>query len=108
MANTVRFTVGGIQYSVSGDESEDYIRALARELEQKMDRLARQNRFLSTTMVAVLAAMDSLDRVQKTTDENNELRAQLKEMTEKYAIARSDADRTARQLQEYIDLYEES
>lgn len=103
MANKVRFTVGGIQYSISGEESEEYIRTLARDLEQKMDRLARQNRFLSTTMVAVLAAMDSLDRAQKVTEENQDLRNQLKEMTEKYALARSDADRAARRLQSFLD-----
>ncbi|MBR7071225.1 MAG: cell division protein ZapA [Clostridia bacterium] len=103
MPNNVRFTVGGIQYSVSGEESEEYIRSIARELERKMDAIAKQNTFLSTTMVAVMAAMDSLDRAQKVTEENNQLRDQLKEMTEKYAIARSDADQSARRLQELLD-----
>lgn len=100
MANKIKFTVGGINYSIVSEDSEDYIHEIGRELERKMDRLARQNPFLSTTMVAVLAAMDASDAQKKTEKENAELRGQLKEMTEKCALARSDADFAARQLEE--------
>ncbi len=98
MANKIRFTVGGIVYSVFSEDSEEYIQALGRDLERKMNRLAKQNPFLSTTMVAVLAAMDAADAQKKAEMQNSELRQQLKEMTERCAIARSDADRLARQL----------
>ena len=100
MANKIRFTVGGIGYSVFSEDSEEYIHALGRELERKMDRLAKQNPFLSTTMVAVLAAMDAADAQKKCEMQNDELRRQLKEMTERCAIARSEADRLARKLNE--------
>lgn len=100
MANRIRFNVGGIDYAITSEDSEDYIRDIARELERKMDRLAKQNPFLSTTMVAVLAALDASDCQKKTEEQNTELRAQLKEMTEKCAVARSDADRAARQLED--------
>lgn len=107
MANKIRFTVGGIHYSVSSDDDEAYIREIGRELERKMDRMAKQNPFLSTTMVAVLAAMDASDAQKKSEKQNEELRRQLKEMTEQYVIARRDADLAARQLDEYKQRYEE-
>lgn len=100
MSNKIRFTVGGIGYSIFSEDSEEYIHALGRELDRKMDRLAKQNPFLSTTMVAVLAAMDAADAQKKTEMQNEELRRQLKEMTERCTIARSEADRLARKLNE--------
>ncbi len=107
MANTIKFTVGGIHYAIASDDSEEYIRALGRELERKMDVLAKQNPFLSTTMVAVLAAMDASDAQKKAENECADLRRQLKEMTERYAVARGDADRLSRKIsatQETFDL----
>lgn len=105
MANKIRFTVGGISYSVMSEDSEEYIRALGRELELKMDRLAKQNPFLSTTMVAVLAAMDAADAQKKAEQSCEELRRELRDMTERCAIARSEADRLARELNDaaYFD-----
>ncbi|MCQ2448707.1 MAG: cell division protein ZapA [Clostridia bacterium] len=107
MANIIKFTVGGIHYAISSDDSEEYIRALGRELERKMDLLAKQSPFLSTTMVAVLAAIEAADGQKKAEAEAAQLRRELKEMTERYAVARSDADRLSRQLsstQEQFDL----
>lgn len=98
MANIIKFTVGGIHYAISSDDSEEYIRALGRELERKMDLLAKQNPYLSTTMVAVLAAMEAADGQKKAEAECVDLRRQLKEMTERCAVARSDADRLSRRL----------
>lgn len=98
MANKIRFTIGGISYSVMSDESEEYIHALGTELERKMDKLARQNVFLSTTMVAVLAALDALDSQKIAERKNEELRLELKAMTERCTIARSEADRLARKI----------
>ena len=100
MANTIRLTVGGIEYSVVSEDGEEYIRAIGRELERKMDRLAKQNPFLSTTMVAVLAAMDAMDRQKKTEEQNGELRTMLTEMTEKCTVARRDANEAMRALEE--------
>ena len=92
MANNIRFTVGGITYSIISDDDKEYIESLGRELDHKMDILAKKNPFLSTTMIAVLAAMDAADSAKKAELQNAELRRQLNEMTELYAIAKSAAD----------------
>lgn len=100
MANKIRFTVGGICYSIYSEDSEEYIHEIGRELERKMDKLARNNPFLSTTMVAVLAAMDATDALKKTEAQNAELLKEIKALSERCAIARSDADHAVRQLEE--------
>ena len=100
MPNKIRFTVGGISYSVYSEDSEEYIREIGRELERKMDRLAKQKPFLSTTMTAVQAAMDAMDYAKKCEKQNDNLASELKEMTERCAVARSDADHAMRELEE--------
>ena len=92
MANNIRFTVGGITYSIMSEDSAEYIESLGRELDHKMDSLAKKNPFLSTTMIAVLAAMDAADAAKKAELENAELRRRLDDMTEQYAILKSAAD----------------
>lgn len=99
MANNIRFTVGGITYSIISEDSAEYIESLGRELDHKMDALAKKNPFLSTTMIAVLAAMDAADAAKKAELQNSELRRQLNEMTERYAIAKSAADAAQKNYQ---------
>ncbi|MBE6728170.1 MAG: cell division protein ZapA [Ruminococcaceae bacterium] len=101
MANKIRLTVGGISYSVYSEDSEEYVREIGRELEHKMDKLAKNNPFLSTTMVAVLAALDATDALKKAEAQNNELINEIKALSERCALARSDADHAVRQLEEY-------
>lgn len=99
MANNIRFTVGGITYSIQSEDSAEYIESLGRELDHKMNVIAKKSPFLSTTMVAVLAAMDAADSAKKAELENIELRRQLDDMTERYAIAKSTADSLKRQAE---------
>lgn len=96
MANNIRFIVGGITYSIMSEDSAEYIESLGRELDHKMDLLAKKNPFLSTTMVAVLAAMDAADAAKKAEIENAELRRKLDDMTEQYAIMKSAAESNQR------------
>ena len=108
MANKIRFTVGGITYSIMSEDNEAYIESLGRELDHKMDALAKKNPFLSTTMIAVLAAMDAADAAKKAELENTELRRQLNDMTEKYTIAKSAADAAEKILEsKSSDTYED-
>lgn len=82
MANIIRITVGGIPYSISCDDDEAYAKAIANELEHRMDLLAKNKPFLSTTMVAVMTALDCLDLSKKTAAENEKLRLEIKRLNE--------------------------
>ncbi len=98
----IKFTVGGIQYCVNSDnEDEAYIKGIASELEQQMDSIARKSPFLSTTMVAVLAALDAYDHAKKANNEIEHLRLEVKSALEQAAIAKLEADRLQRELDKY-------
>ena len=100
MANKIRFKVGGIEYSIFSEDSERYINSIAENLEHKMNLLAKQNPFLSTTMVAVLAAMDAVDAQKKCELENEQLRREVKNLTEQNVMANRENERLLRKLGE--------
>lgn len=86
MANIIRINVGGIPYSVSSEDDEQYMKSLANELEHKMDTLIKAKPFLSTTMAAVMTALDCLDNAKKTEEENAALRLEVTRLNEKLAL----------------------
>ena len=58
MSQKVKICVGGIDYYINTDEDETYIRGIGAKLNERLDQLAKQNPYLSTTMVAVFAALE--------------------------------------------------
>ena len=101
MSNKIRLTVGGIQYSIISEDSQEYLTQLGRELERQLDYLAKRNPFLSTTMIAVLAALDGMDSSKKTNLENEGLRGEINRLNEELTIARSEAAAAQRKLEAY-------
>ena len=91
MANKIRITVGGIKYSVISDDSEEYLKELGRELELRLDCFAKKNPFLSTTMVAVLAALEGYDNAKKAQLENEQLKSEINRLTCELAIQKSNS-----------------
>ena len=86
MANIIRINVGGIPYSVSSEDDEQYMKSLANELEHKMDTLIKAKPFLSTSMAAVMTARAWLDKAKKTEEENAALRLEVTRLNEKLAL----------------------
>lgn len=100
MSNKIRLTVGGMQYSITTDDSEEYVREIGRELNRRMDFIAKKSPFLSTTMVAVMAALEAYDVSKKQAAENDELRLELKRSMEDAALLKLELDRTRKLLAE--------
>lgn len=101
MAHQIKFTVGGIHYCINSDDDEAYVKSIASELEQKMDILAKKSPFLSTTMVAVLAALEAQDAAKKAGAEIERLKLELKSALEESAIAALEVSRLGRELEIY-------
>lgn len=98
MAKKIKLVVGGIDYLINTNEDEGYVQALGNELSRYMDNLAKDNPYLSTTMVAVLAALDHLDESKKAKEDAEKLRMQMKEYIEEAACARLEADEARREI----------
>lgn len=80
MSNTIRLTVGGINYSVKSDDSAEYLNELGLALEKRLTAITKKNPTISTTMVAILAALEAEDEAKKL---KAELDAVKKELTSK-------------------------
>lgn len=99
MANKIRISVGGIDYIISSDDDETYVRKVGDELNVKLDTLARSNPYLSTTMVAILAALEYCDTAKKAVAKCEEARAELKSTAEELACARLEIDGARREIE---------
>ncbi|NLG37658.1 MAG: cell division protein ZapA [Clostridiales bacterium] len=55
--------IGGQEYRLSGYESEEYMHRVAIYVDRKMNEIAKQFTDLSTTMIAVLAALNIADEL---------------------------------------------
>ena len=69
MMNQIRLTVGGVKYTVKSDKNAEYLNALGNELEDRLRRITKRNPTLSTTMVAIIAALEASDEAKKAKDE---------------------------------------
>lgn len=98
MANKIRLTVGGIEYLVVSNEEETFVRKIGDDLNHKLDTIKKQNGCLSTTMVAVLAALDYSEQLAKTQRECDELALKLKAAEEEAACARLDSQQARKEI----------
>ena len=101
MSNKIRVKVGGMEYCLNSDDDELYIKNLAAELDRRLDSIAKKSPFLSTTMTAVVAALEYSDQAKKQALENEELRQDLRRALEDTACAKLEADILRRKLAHY-------
>ncbi len=98
MANKIKLVVGGLEYCLIADDDEAYVRSVGDELNRRLDQISRRNPYLSTTMVAVLAALDLCDENKKAAAEAESMRLQMKEYMQEAACARLEADEARREI----------
>lgn len=99
MSNKLRIKVGGMDYIIASDEDTEYIRKLGEELNAKLDEIMKTNSYLSTSMAAVLAALDYCDKAQKTEQKCEEISTELKSVSEELACARLEMDGARREIE---------
>lgn len=85
MLNQIKLTVGGVNYTVKSDDSEEYLNELGEELEQRLRRITKRNPTLSTTMVAIMAALEASDEAKKAM-------AELEEIKKRHESKRKEPD----------------
>ncbi|MBR4878526.1 MAG: cell division protein ZapA [Clostridia bacterium] len=75
MKNKVTVTIGGLDYTILAEESEEHIKRAAALVDRKMAEL--NDAPLSAVQKAVLAALNIADDYYKHQDSMSELRQQL-------------------------------
>ena len=72
---TVR--IGGKEYTMSGNDSEEYIHRVAIYVDRKMSQIEESNNNLSTTMLAVLTCLNIADELLKLREQTDGMRQQV-------------------------------
>ncbi len=77
--NKVEVRIYGKDYTVVGSESEEYIQKVALYIDKKMAQVNHSNSKLSTSMAAVLTAINVADDYFKNTEALDNLREQIQQ-----------------------------
>ena len=83
--------IGGKEYMMAGYEPEDYIHKVAIYVDRKMEEIKEKSFSLSTTMIAVLSAVNIADELLKEKESTAKLQAQVNTLKEELRAARKDS-----------------
>lgn len=103
--NRVQIRINGKDYTVVGEESPEYIQKVALYIDRKMNEVMKTNDRLSTSMAAVLTAINVADDYFKNIDTTDCLRTQVQQYIEelnKCAIELKRYEKENRELNEEI------
>lgn len=92
MKSRVTLAIGGMEYTVVSEESEEYIRKSARLVDQNIAEIKAASS-LSSLTCAVLAAMNIADKYYKAEESCENMRAQIQSYAEECAQLRSELNK---------------
>ena len=95
----VRLQIAGSNYVISTTDSESYVHELAERLDKDMKDILESAPSASVTQAAVLAALDYLDELQKSTGSVDNMRRQIKDYLEDASRARMEVDVARREIE---------
>ena len=88
--NKVELRIAGKDYEIVGTESVEYIHRVGLYVDRKMTEILRMNNKLSTSLAAVLTAINVVDDLFKSRESENELKNQLKKVIEELERLRKE------------------
>lgn len=97
--NKVRVTIGGIDYYLATEDDPAYIRNLAEELNENITALLHDHSRLSQVQASVLCALEYADRLRKTEESLDCLKAQIRSYMEDADKARKEAEISRREAE---------
>ena len=83
MAKTIKVEIYDQFYNLRGDLDEDYVKELARFIDEKMRTVAEATRTVDSMRVAVLAALNIADELHTLRARRSELESDLRARTER-------------------------
>lgn len=79
MQNKVKIEILGSTYTISTNESEEYVKELGVKLNDAIAAVMKNNDALSVTAALMLVALDYLDSLKKSEENADNIRSQLTE-----------------------------
>ena len=80
--NKVEIRIAGNDYTLVGTESDEYIQKIGLYIDRKMNEIMRSNSKLSTSMAAILTAVNVADDYFKASDSDKQVKRDLKRVYE--------------------------
>ena len=91
--NKVEVKIAGKDYTIVGTESEEYIQRVGLYIDRKMLEVMRSNNKLSTSLAAVLTAMNVADDYFKCHENESQLKKELKKLHEEFNELKEEKQR---------------
>lgn len=88
--NKVTVRIAGRDYVLVGNESDEYIQKIGLYVDRRMNEILKENTTLSTSMAAVLVALNIADDLYKITEKDNALKADHKKALELVEALKSE------------------
>ena len=92
MLNRVKVVICGKDYMLQTEEPPSYVYGLGKMLEKKINELTRANSSISQYSAAVMVALSSLDDLNKTQSNLDNIREQAKEYVDEAGKSRIERD----------------
>lgn len=99
-AHKVRLEICGSSYTVSTNDSDEYLLDLAEKLDTDMKEVLAQAPNASVTSAAIITALGYLDQAAKNASGADNMREQLQNYLEDAAKAKSEAEKYRRELEQ--------
>lgn len=106
MTNRMKLEILGADYAIDTVENEDYVRMLAKEIDEQASLLMQQNPKMSPNDALVLCALGFSDCYHKSEDAADRLRAQIRQYmdeSERARRAQLEAQRENERLRRELD-----
>lgn len=96
--NHVKLRIFGNDFTVTSDDSEEYIRSIGANVEERMKKLLDESESMSVLMASVFSAMEFCDESSKANAAADNLRAQINEYLRDAAKARSETEEARKRI----------
>ena len=91
--NKVEVKIGGVNYTIVGAETEQYIRSVSQYIDKKINEMTRINNKLSTSMASVLTAVNVADDYFKSRENEINAKNQLKDAQKEIELLKDEVKR---------------
>lgn len=98
LKNRVKLNIGGSEYVVVSDESEEYVVSIGQRVDNAIREKLSASPHLSITAAAVLTALDFCDEWQKASASQDNLRLQMKNYLEDNTKAKVEIEEARREI----------
>lgn len=102
--NVITVNINGMEYNLRGEENEEYLHKVARQVDKKLKHLLSSNPKLSLSSAAVLTALNSVDDMLKCDQAYSEVEEEIQKLNAAVKSKTEELEALRKQLK-YLEDY---